>query len=164
MVGKVSWPLVVARAYLNMTSLSKHFQAYENGGIARDGAKMVNAVSCVDVPKITVIIAGSHGAGNYGMCGRAYDPRFLFTWPNSRHSALKGDVAMSCPFPNTVFLYKPHKELDHMPNLYANTSTVFWVLVPIMLRRYRRGISVMGGAQAAEVLATVKQELLKPCS
>eukprot|EP00438_Fugacium_kawagutii_P026354 Skav214024 [mRNA] locus=scaffold3389:47440:49574:- [translate_table: standard] len=77
-------------------------KAYENGGIARDGAKMVNAVSCVDVPKITVIIAGSHGAGNYGMCGRAYDPRFLFTWPNSR-------------------------------------------------------ISVMGGAQAAEVLATVKQ-------
>lgn len=81
-------------------------KAYENGGIARDGAKMVNAVSCVDVPKITVIIAGSHGAGNYGMCGRAYDPRFLFTWPNSR-------------------------------------------------------ISVMGGAQAAEVLATVKQDQLK---
>eukprot|EP00434_Breviolum_minutum_P037592 symbB.v1.2.033337.t1/scaffold4127.1/size44276/5 len=81
-------------------------KAYENGGIARDGAKMVNAVSCVDVPKITVIIAGSHGAGNYGMCGRAYDPRFLFTWPNSR-------------------------------------------------------ISVMGGAQAAGVLATVKQDQLK---
>ncbi|CAK9012771.1 unnamed protein product [Durusdinium trenchii] len=81
-------------------------KAYENSGIARDGAKMVNAVSCVDVPKITVIIAGSHGAGNYGMCGRAYDPRFMFIWPNSR-------------------------------------------------------ISVMGGAQAADVLATVKQDQLK---
>jgi propionyl-CoA carboxylase len=81
-------------------------QAYENGGIARDGAKMVNAVSCADVPKITVVVAGSHGAGNYGMCGRAFDPRFLFMWPNSR-------------------------------------------------------ISVMGGAQAAGVLSTVKQEQLK---
>jgi len=81
-------------------------KAYEQGGIARDGAKMVNAVACADVPKITVIIAGSHGAGNYGMCGRAYDPRFLFMWPNSR-------------------------------------------------------ISVMGGSQAADVLATVKQDQLR---
>merc|ERR1719346_639509 len=81
-------------------------KAYEQGGIARDGAKMVNAVACADVPKITVIIAGSHGAGNYGMCGRAYDPRFLFMWPNSK-------------------------------------------------------ISVMGGAQAAGVLSTVKQDQLK---
>jgi len=81
-------------------------KAYEQGGIARDGAKMVNAVACADVPKLTVIIAGSHGAGNYGMCGRAYDPRFLFMWPNSR-------------------------------------------------------ISVMGGAQAADVLSTVKQDQLK---
>merc|ERR1719446_900869 len=80
-------------------------KAYEHGGIARDGAKMVNAVACVDVPKITVIIAGSHGAGNYGMCGRAYDPRFLFMWPNSK-------------------------------------------------------ISVMGGAQAADVLTTIKQDQL----
>ena len=72
-------------------------------GIAKDGAKLVTAVSCVPVPKFTVIIGGSHGAGNYGMCGRAYDPRFLFMWPNSR-------------------------------------------------------ISVMGGPQAADVLATVKQD------
>ncbi|MBQ47561.1 MAG: methylcrotonoyl-CoA carboxylase, partial [Zetaproteobacteria bacterium] len=76
---------------------------YESGGIAKDGAKLVTAVSCVPVPKFTVIIGGSHGAGNYGMCGRAYDPRFLFMWPNSR-------------------------------------------------------ISVMGGPQAADVLATVKQD------
>jgi len=81
-------------------------KAYENGGIARDGAKMVNAVACVDVPKLTVVVAGSHGAGNYGMCGRSYDPRFMFMWPNSR-------------------------------------------------------ISVMGGQQAAGVLATVKQEQLE---
>jgi acetyl-CoA carboxylase carboxyltransferase component len=76
---------------------------YEAGGIAKDGAKLVTAVSCVPVPKFTVIIGGSHGAGNYGMCGRAFDPRFLFMWPNSR-------------------------------------------------------ISVMGGPQAADVLATVKQD------
>jgi len=81
-------------------------KAYETSGIARDGAKMVNAVACVDVPKITVVVAGSHGAGNYGMCGRSYDPRFMFMWPNSR-------------------------------------------------------ISVMGGAQAADVLTTVKQEQLQ---
>lgn len=66
---------------------------YENGGIARDGAKMVNAVSCVDVPKLTVVIAGSHGAGNYGMCGRAYDPRFMFMWPNSRIGVMGGEQA-----------------------------------------------------------------------
>lgn len=78
---------------------------YEREGIARHGAKMVTAVSCVDVPKLTVIIGGSFGAGNYGMCGRAYSPRLLFMWPHAR-------------------------------------------------------ISVMGGEQAAEVLATVKQEQL----
>eukprot|EP00927_Polykrikos_kofoidii_P017712 TRINITY_DN1808_c0_g1_i2.p1 TRINITY_DN1808_c0_g1~~TRINITY_DN1808_c0_g1_i2.p1 ORF type:complete len:1214 (-),score=204.07 TRINITY_DN1808_c0_g1_i2:136-3777(-) len=68
-------------------------KAYENGGIASDGAKMVNAVACADVPKITVLLAGSHGAGNYGMCGRAYDPRFLFMWPNSRISVMGGEQA-----------------------------------------------------------------------
>ena len=62
----------------------------ESGGIAKDGAKLVTAVSCVPVPKFTVIIGGSHGAGNYGMCGRAYDPRFVFMWPNSRISVMGG--------------------------------------------------------------------------
>ena len=66
---------------------------YEAGGIAKDGAKLVTAVSCVPVPKFTVIIGGSHGAGNYGMCGRAYDPRFLFMWPNSRISVMGGEQA-----------------------------------------------------------------------
>ncbi len=66
---------------------------YENGGIAKDGAKMVTAVSTVNVPRITLFHGVSHGAGNYGMSGRAYDPRFLFTWPNSRISVMSGESA-----------------------------------------------------------------------
>jgi 3-methylcrotonyl-CoA carboxylase beta subunit len=66
---------------------------YENKGIARDGAKLVTAVACSVVPKFTVVIGGSHGAGNYGMCGRAYDPRFLWMWPNARISVMGGDQA-----------------------------------------------------------------------
>jgi len=68
-------------------------KAAETGGIARDGAKMVQAVSTVRVPKLTVIIGSSFGAGNYGMCGRAYDARFLFTWPNARISVMGGEQA-----------------------------------------------------------------------
>jgi 3-methylcrotonyl-CoA carboxylase beta subunit len=68
---------------------------YEAGGIAKDGAKMVTAVACAQVPKITVIIGGSYGAGNYGMCGRAYGPRFLFSWPNARISVMGGEQAAS---------------------------------------------------------------------
>ncbi len=66
---------------------------YEAGGIAKDGAKMVTAVACADVPKITVVVGNSFGAGNYGMCGRAYDPNFLFMWPNARISVMGGDQA-----------------------------------------------------------------------
>uniref|UniRef100_A0A8C5H4X7 Methylcrotonoyl-CoA carboxylase beta chain, mitochondrial n=1 Tax=Gouania willdenowi TaxID=441366 RepID=A0A8C5H4X7_GOUWI len=66
---------------------------YEAGGIAKDGAKMVTAVACANVPKFTVIIGGSYGAGNYGMCGRAYSPRFLYMWPNSRISVMGGEQA-----------------------------------------------------------------------
>ena len=66
---------------------------YEAGGIARHGAKMVTAVACAAVPKFTVLIGGSFGAGNYGMCGRAYDPRFLFMWPNARVSVMGGEQA-----------------------------------------------------------------------
>lgn len=66
---------------------------YESGGIAKDGAKMVTAVSNASVPKFTVIVGGSFGAGNYGMCGRAYQPRFLWTWPNSRISVMGGEQA-----------------------------------------------------------------------
>ncbi len=66
---------------------------YENEGIARDGAKMVTAVATVNVPKFTIIIGGSFGAGNYGMCGRAYSPRFLWMWPNARISVMGGEQA-----------------------------------------------------------------------
>ncbi len=66
---------------------------YEQGGIAKDGAKMVNAVANAQVPKFTVIIGASNGAGNYGMCGRAYSPRLLFMWPNSRISVMGGEQA-----------------------------------------------------------------------
>ncbi len=66
---------------------------YEAGGIAKDGAKMVTAVSCAQVPKFTVIIGGSYGAGNYGMCGRAFHPRFLWMWPNARISVMGGEQA-----------------------------------------------------------------------
>lgn len=70
-------------------------KAYEAGGIAKDGAKMVTAVACANVPKITLITGGSYGAGNYAMCGRAYAPRFLFSWPNSRISVMGGEQAAS---------------------------------------------------------------------
>ncbi|WP_369809184.1 carboxyl transferase domain-containing protein [Oceanicoccus sp. KOV_DT_Chl] len=68
-------------------------QQYEAGGIAKHGAKMVTAVACAKVPKLTVVIGGSFGAGNYGMCGRAYDPNFLFMWPNARISVMGGEQA-----------------------------------------------------------------------
>jgi 3-methylcrotonyl-CoA carboxylase beta subunit len=70
-------------------------QRYEAGGIAKDGAKLVTAVATARVPKITVIVGGSFGAGNYGMCGRAYGPRFLFMWPNARISVMGGEQAAS---------------------------------------------------------------------
>ena len=70
-------------------------QRYEAGGIAKDGAKLVTAVACANVPKITLIFGGSFGAGNYGMAGRAYGPRFLFTWPNARISVMGGEQAAS---------------------------------------------------------------------
>ncbi len=68
---------------------------YENAGIAKDGAKMVTAVACAEVPKFTVVIGGSFGAGNYAMNGRAYQPRFLWMWPNARISVMGGDQAAS---------------------------------------------------------------------
>jgi 3-methylcrotonyl-CoA carboxylase beta subunit len=71
---------------------------YESGGIAKDGAKMVTAVATAAVPKFTIIIGGSFGAGNYGMCGRAYGPRFLWMWPNARISVMGGEQAASVLF------------------------------------------------------------------
>ena len=66
---------------------------YEQSGIASDGAKLVHAVSCANVPKITVVVGGSYGAGNYGMCGRAFGPRFLWTWPNAKVAVMGGEQA-----------------------------------------------------------------------
>lgn len=78
---------------------------YERGGIAKDGAKMVMATSCANVPKFTVIIGGSFGAGNYAMCGRAYNPRFVWSWPNSRISVMGGKQAA-----NVLYQVKQGKE------------------------------------------------------
>jgi 3-methylcrotonyl-CoA carboxylase beta subunit len=66
---------------------------YEEGGIAKNGAKLVMAVACADVPKFTIIIGGSYGAGNYGMCGRAYNPTMMWMWPNARISVMGGEQA-----------------------------------------------------------------------
>lgn len=68
---------------------------YENEGIAKNGAKLVQAVACAKVPKVTLVVGGSYGAGNYGMCGRAYSPNFMFTWPNSRTAVMGGEQAAS---------------------------------------------------------------------
>ncbi len=68
---------------------------YERAGIAKDGAKMVSAVACANIPKFTILIGGSFGAGNYAMCGRSYGPRFLWTWPNSWISVMGGEQAAS---------------------------------------------------------------------
>ncbi len=84
---------------------------YENGGIAKDGAKMVMAVSNVRVPRITLLHGSSHGAGNYGMCGRGYDPRLLFSWPNSRISVMSGDAAA-----NTLWTVGQERALSKLEN------------------------------------------------
>ena len=89
--GQRSIPLVFLQ---NITGFMVG-RKYENGGIAKDGAKMVTAVATVQVPKITMVIGGSFGAGNYAMCGRAYSPRFLWTWPNARISVMGGEQAAS---------------------------------------------------------------------
>jgi 3-methylcrotonyl-CoA carboxylase beta subunit len=68
---------------------------YEHRGIAKDGAKMVNAVACASVPRLSLVWGASHGAGNYAMAGRAYDPRFMFSWPNARVSVMGGEEAAS---------------------------------------------------------------------
>lgn len=86
-------------------------QKYENGGIAKDGAKMVMAVSNVNVPRITLLHGVSHGAGNYGMSGRAYDPRYLFSWPNSRISVMSGESAA-----NTLWTVGKSRVLQELDN------------------------------------------------
>jgi len=89
--GQRNIPLIFLQNITGFMVGSKH----EHAGIAKHGAKMVMAVSCVNVPKLTVIVGGSFGAGNYGMCGRAYDPNFLWMWPNARISVMGGEQAAS---------------------------------------------------------------------
>src|SRR5690554_786808 len=88
-------------------------QKYEAGGIAKHGAKLVTAVACAQVPKFTVIIGGSFGAGNYGMCGRAYDPRFLWMWPNARISVMGGEQAAG------VLVQVKHEQAERAGEIFS---------------------------------------------
>ena len=93
---------------------------YEAGGIAKHGAKMVTAVACARVPKLTVIIGGSFGAGNYAMCGRAYSPRFLWMWPNARISVMGGDQAAS------VLATVGSEQADHVRDTYEHQGSPYY--------------------------------------
>jgi 3-methylcrotonyl-CoA carboxylase beta subunit len=93
---------------------------YEAGGIAKHGAKMVTAVACARVPKLTVIIGGSFGAGNYAMCGRAYAPRFLWMWPNARISVMGGDQAAS------VLATVGSEEADRVRDQYEHQGSPYY--------------------------------------
>ncbi|UGS34045.1 Propionyl-CoA carboxylase beta chain [Capillimicrobium parvum] len=112
---------------------------YEAGGIAKDGAKMVSAVATARVPKLTVIVGGSFGAGNYGMCGRAYDPRFLWMWPNARISVMGGEQAATVM--ETVGQAEAGAQLreqyEHQGNPYYSTARLWddGVIDPLDTRR-----------------------------
>jgi 3-methylcrotonyl-CoA carboxylase beta subunit len=130
---------------------------YEAGGIAKHGAKMVTAVACTRVPKLTVIIGGSFGAGNYSMCGRAYSPRFLWTWPNARISVMGGEQAASVlaavadpegewPTDRTEDFKRPIRDqYEHQGNPYYATARLWddGIIDPVDTRR------VLGLALAA---------------
>jgi propionyl-CoA carboxylase len=105
---------------------------YENGGIAKDGAKLVLAVSCANVPKFTVIIGGSFGAGNYGMCGRAYQPRQLWMWPNARISVMGGPQAA-----NVLLTVRRDNLIARGQDLSAEQQAAF--MAPILEKYEREG-------------------------
>jgi len=107
---------------------------YEAGGIAKHGAKMVTAVACARVPKLTVVIGGSYGAGNYSMCGRAYSPRFLWMWPNARISVMGGEQAASVlatvrgemtPAQEEDFKAPIRAQYEHQGNPYYSTARLW---------------------------------------
>ncbi|MGV0799098.1 carboxyl transferase domain-containing protein, partial [Mycolicibacterium elephantis] len=107
---------------------------YEAGGIAKHGAKMVTAVACARVPKLTVVIGGSYGAGNYSMCGRAYSPRFLWMWPNARISVMGGEQAASVlatvrgemtPEEEENFKAPIRRQYEHQGNPYYSTARLW---------------------------------------
>src|SRR3954466_409671 len=129
---------------------------YENRGIAKDGAKLVTAVACSVVPKFTVVTGGSFGAGNYGMCGRAYDPRFLWMWPNARISVMGGEQAASVlaavrapadPEPVEEFKDRIRAQYDAQGSPYYSTARLWddGVIDPVDTRR----VLGMGLAAAA---------------
>jgi acetyl-CoA carboxylase carboxyltransferase component len=106
---------------------------YEAGGIAKDGAKMVHAVANASAPKLTVIIGGSFGAGNYGMCGRAYNPRFLWMWPNARISVMGGEQAA-----NVLLTIKQDQlEREGHPPLDAAAAQTY--MDPVLQKYEREG-------------------------
>ena len=132
---------------------------YENNGIAKDGAKLVTAVACSVVPKFTVVIGGSFGAGNYGMCGRAYDPRFLWMWPNARISVMGGEQAASVlatlrtdlTTPDEVAAFKApiHEQYERQGSPYHSTARLWddGVIDPADTRRVL-GLGLAAAANA----------------
>jgi 3-methylcrotonyl-CoA carboxylase beta subunit len=106
---------------------------YERGGIAKDGAKLVHAVANAAVPKLTLVIGGSFGAGNYGMCGRAYQPRFLFAWPNSRISVMGGEQAANV----LLTVQQDKRARDGEPPMTAAEADAF--KAPILAKYEREG-------------------------
>ncbi|HEY5880787.1 MAG TPA: carboxyl transferase domain-containing protein, partial [Nakamurella sp.] len=135
---------------------------YEAGGIAKNGAKMVTAVASTRVPKLTVIIGGSFGAGNYSMCGRAYSPRFLFMWPNARISVMGGEQAATVlaavrrpddPEPETDFKERIRAQYDTQGHPYYSTARLWddGVIDPADTRRVLGlSLSIAANAPLAE--------------
>jgi 3-methylcrotonyl-CoA carboxylase beta subunit len=113
---------------------------YETGGIAKDGAKMVTAVACAKVPKLTMIVGGSFGAGNYGMCGRAFGPRFLWTWPNARISVMGGEQAGKAWSADEEQVFKAPilAQYDAQSSVYYATARLWddGIIDPFETRRY----------------------------
>ncbi|MCS6910379.1 MAG: hypothetical protein NZM11_07400 [Anaerolineales bacterium] len=146
-------------------------KAYEAGGIAKDGAKMVHAVANAAVPKLTIIIGGSFGAGNYGMCGRAYQPRFLWMWPNARISVMGGEQAANVlltvkqeqlaregkpplsPTEAAEFMRPTLEKYEHEGSPYYSTARLWddGILDPVETRRVLGlALAVCAGAPQAE--------------
>jgi 3-methylcrotonyl-CoA carboxylase beta subunit len=132
---------------------------YEAGGIAKHGAKMVTAVACARVPKFTVVIGGSYGAGNYAMCGRAYSPRFLWMWPNARISVMGGAQAAAVlatvrpefdsPADEEEFKRPIREQYEHQGNPYYSTARLWddGVIDPLDTRRVL-GLALSAAANA----------------
>jgi acetyl-CoA carboxylase carboxyltransferase component len=113
---------------------------YEHGGIAKDGAKMVHAVAAANIPKITMVIGGSFGAGNYGMCGRAYDPRYLWMWPNARISVMGGEQAAD------VLVTVKQQQLAKK-SLKLSTAEIEEIKTPILEKYAKEGSAYYSSAR-----------------